>query len=130
MTHPGPLADVQRFAKHLTTESTALFTFLYDPQAIYATNWRGEHAEGRATRPPRSPRTTTARSVPIGLDRHVVPSGDADTPGGTPVCGASSHAMRGSSTCVAALRDAPPARVCWFDPSAAHASPLAACDLD
>ena len=74
MTHPGPLADVRRFAKHLTTEWTALFTFLYDPQAIYATNWRAEHAEGRATRPPRSPRTTTARSVPMGLDRHVVPS--------------------------------------------------------
>ena len=44
VTHPGPLADVRRFAKHLTTEWTALFTFLYDPQAIDATNWRAEHA--------------------------------------------------------------------------------------
>ena len=31
VTHPGPLADVRRFAAHLTTEWTALFTFLYDP---------------------------------------------------------------------------------------------------
>ena len=44
VTHPGPLADVRRFAAHLTTEWTALFTFLYDPQAIDATNWRAEHA--------------------------------------------------------------------------------------
>lgn len=44
VTHPGPLADVRRFAAHLTTEWTALFTFLYDSQAIDATNWRAEHA--------------------------------------------------------------------------------------
>jgi transposase len=34
---------VQRFAAHLTTEASALFTFLGDP-AIDATNWRAEHA--------------------------------------------------------------------------------------
>lgn len=44
VTHPGPLADVQRFAAHLSTEWTALFTFLHHPQAVDATNWRAEHA--------------------------------------------------------------------------------------
>jgi transposase len=34
---------VQRFAAHLTTEASALFTFLGDP-TIDATNWRAEHA--------------------------------------------------------------------------------------
>jgi transposase len=34
---------VRRFAAHLTTEASALFTFLGDP-AIDATNWRAEHA--------------------------------------------------------------------------------------
>ena len=41
--HPGPLADVQRFANHLRTEWTALFSFLRNP-AIDATNWRAEQA--------------------------------------------------------------------------------------
>ena len=44
VTHPGPLADVQRFAAHLTTEWPALFTFLRHPQAVHATNWRAEQA--------------------------------------------------------------------------------------
>ena len=43
LLHPGPLAAVQCFAKHLTTEWNALFTFLRNP-AIDATNWRAEQA--------------------------------------------------------------------------------------
>ena len=43
LTRPGPLADVQRFAAHLTREWTALFNFLCIP-AIDATNWRAEQA--------------------------------------------------------------------------------------
>ena len=43
LTRPGTLADVQRFAAHLTREWTALFHFLRDP-AIDATNWRAEQA--------------------------------------------------------------------------------------
>ena len=43
LTRPGPLADVQRFAAHLTREWTALFNFLRNP-AIDATNWRAEQA--------------------------------------------------------------------------------------
>ena len=43
LTRPGTLADVQRFAAHLTREWTALFNFLRDP-AIDATNWRAEQA--------------------------------------------------------------------------------------
>ena len=43
LLHPGPLADVQCFAKHLTTEWKALFTFLCNP-AVDATNWRAEQA--------------------------------------------------------------------------------------
>ena len=41
---PGPLADVRRFAAHLTNEHHALFTFLRDPLTIDATNWRAEQA--------------------------------------------------------------------------------------
>ena len=41
LTRPGPLADVQRFAAHLTREWTALFNF---HPAIDATNWRAEQA--------------------------------------------------------------------------------------
>ena len=43
IAHPGPLADVRRFANHLGTEWTALFSFLRNP-AIDATNWRAEQA--------------------------------------------------------------------------------------
>ena len=43
IAHPGPLADVRRFANHLRTEWTALFSFLRNP-AIDATNWRAEQA--------------------------------------------------------------------------------------
>ncbi len=43
LLHPGPLTDVRCFAKHLTTEWKALFTFLRNP-AIDATNWRAEQA--------------------------------------------------------------------------------------
>ena len=43
LLHPGPLADVRCFAKHLTTEWKALFTFLRNP-AVDATNWRAEQA--------------------------------------------------------------------------------------
>ena len=41
---PGPLADVRRFAAHLTTELPALFTFLRAPHLVDATNWRAEQA--------------------------------------------------------------------------------------
>ena len=43
LLRPGPLTDVQRFANHLRTEWTALFTFLSNP-AVDATNWRAEQA--------------------------------------------------------------------------------------
>ena len=41
---PGTVADVQRFAAHLSIEFPALFTFLLDPTTIEATNWRAEQA--------------------------------------------------------------------------------------
>jgi transposase len=37
------IPDVQRFARHLTTELPAIFSFLVDP-ALDATNWRAEQA--------------------------------------------------------------------------------------
>ena len=40
---PGSGADVQRFARHLTKERPAIFSFLVDP-ALDATNWRAEQA--------------------------------------------------------------------------------------
>jgi transposase len=40
---PGAIEDVQRFARHLTVELPALFSFLVDP-ALEATNWRAEQA--------------------------------------------------------------------------------------
>ena len=43
LVRPGPLADVQRFAEHLRTEWTVLFTFLRNP-AVDAANWRAEQA--------------------------------------------------------------------------------------
>ena len=43
LVRPGPLPAVQRFAKHLRTEWTALFTFLCNP-AVDAANWRAEQA--------------------------------------------------------------------------------------
>lgn len=42
-TARSTVPDIQRFVAHLTTEATALLTFLGDP-AIDATNWRAEHA--------------------------------------------------------------------------------------
>jgi transposase len=39
----GTIPDVQRFARHLTTELPALFSFLVDP-TLDATNWRAEQA--------------------------------------------------------------------------------------
>lgn len=41
---PGRRLVVQRFAAHLAIEFPAVFTFLLDPDAIDATNWRAEHA--------------------------------------------------------------------------------------
>jgi transposase len=35
---------VRRFAAHLAVEWPALFTFLFDPTTIDATNWRAEQA--------------------------------------------------------------------------------------
>jgi transposase len=40
---PSRLADVRRFARHLTAEYDAVFSFLFDP-TLDATNWRAEHA--------------------------------------------------------------------------------------
>jgi transposase len=40
---PSRLADVRRFAMHLTAEYDAVFSFLFDP-TLDATNWRAEHA--------------------------------------------------------------------------------------
>jgi transposase len=40
---PSRLADVRRFANHLTAEYDAVFGFLFDP-TLEATNWRAEHA--------------------------------------------------------------------------------------
>lgn len=39
----GTIPEVQRFARHLTTELPAIFSFLVDP-ALDATNWRAEQA--------------------------------------------------------------------------------------
>lgn len=44
LDHPGTVADVRRFAAHLAVEWPALFTFLFDPTTIDATNWRAEQA--------------------------------------------------------------------------------------
>lgn len=44
LDRPGTVADVQRFAAHLSIEFPALFTFLLDPTTIEATNWRAEQA--------------------------------------------------------------------------------------
>ncbi len=40
---PGTVPDMQRFARHLTVELPAVFSFLVDP-ALDATNWRAEQA--------------------------------------------------------------------------------------
>jgi transposase len=40
---PGTITDVQRFARHLSVELPALFSFLVDPN-LDATNWRAEQA--------------------------------------------------------------------------------------
>jgi transposase len=44
LDQPGSVTDVQRFAAHLALEFPAIFTFLLDPSAIDATNWRAEQA--------------------------------------------------------------------------------------
>lgn len=44
LDHPGTVRDVRRFAAHLAVEWPALFTFLFDPTTIDATNWRAEQA--------------------------------------------------------------------------------------
>ena len=41
--NPPPLDDTERFAAHLATEFSAIFTFLWDP-SVDATNWRAEQA--------------------------------------------------------------------------------------
>jgi transposase len=43
LTTPGPLAESQRLAAHLTTELEAVFSFLFDV-TLDATNWRAEQA--------------------------------------------------------------------------------------
>lgn len=44
LDRPGTISDVRRFAAHLAVEWPALFTFLFDPTTIDATNWRAEQA--------------------------------------------------------------------------------------
>jgi len=44
LDRPGTVADVRRFAAHLAVEWPALFTFLFEPTMIEATNWRAEQA--------------------------------------------------------------------------------------
>ena len=41
---PGRRRIAQNFATHLAIEFPAVFTFLLEPDAIDATNWRAEHA--------------------------------------------------------------------------------------
>jgi transposase len=41
---PGSRRVAQKFAAHLAIEFPAIFTFLLEPAAIDATNWRAEHA--------------------------------------------------------------------------------------
>jgi transposase len=41
---PGAARVARRFAAHLAIEFPAVFTFLLEPDAIDATNWRAEHA--------------------------------------------------------------------------------------
>jgi transposase len=41
---PGPRRVARNFAAHLAIEFPAIFTFLLEPDAIDATNWRAEHA--------------------------------------------------------------------------------------
>ena len=41
---PGGRRVAQKFATHLAIEFPAVFTFLLEPEAIEATNWRAEHA--------------------------------------------------------------------------------------
>lgn len=41
---PGPRRVARAFAAHLAVEFPAVFTFLLEPEAIDATNWRAEHA--------------------------------------------------------------------------------------
>ncbi|HYN07932.1 MAG TPA: IS66 family transposase [Vicinamibacterales bacterium] len=43
LEEPGTIQEVQRFARHLTVELPALFSFLVDP-TLDATNWRAEQA--------------------------------------------------------------------------------------
>lgn len=47
LNRPGTVTDVRRFATHLAVEWPALFTFLFDPTMIDATNWRAEQRSGR-----------------------------------------------------------------------------------
>lgn len=43
LAQPSAVPDVQRFARHLSREFTAIWFFLFDP-SIDATNWRAEQA--------------------------------------------------------------------------------------
>lgn len=44
LDRPGSARVARLFAAHLAVEFPAVFTFLLDPNAIDATNWRAEHA--------------------------------------------------------------------------------------
>lgn len=43
LDRPSSVADIERFAAHLSVEFSAIFSFLFDP-SLDATNWRAEQA--------------------------------------------------------------------------------------
>jgi hypothetical protein len=51
---PGPRRVARHFAAHLAVELPSVFTFLLQPDAIDATNWRAKHALRPARGPARS----------------------------------------------------------------------------
>ncbi len=52
LDHPRRVADVCSIAAHHAVEWPALFTFLFDPAMIDATNWRAEHTLRTRVRAP------------------------------------------------------------------------------
>ena len=75
--NPPPLDDAERFAAHLATEFSAIFTFLWDP-SVDATNWRAEQAirpavvtrkSAAATAPARAPTPNRCSPASYGCGR-------------------------------------------------------------
>ncbi len=84
----GAAPVARRFAAHLAVEFPAVFTFLLEPDAIDATNWRAEQALGIVYQSGgRAPVTTTvdsARSSASGI-RKQHPEARQDRPSGQTV---------------------------------------------